>query len=58
MSYAYPFNRTIRDTYKLELFLYDNRFTDIHSIETSSDASSITVNYNSALNEEQLSSLT
>ncbi len=57
MSYAYPFNRSIRDTYKLELFLYDNGFTDIQSI-TSNSEGSITINYNSALNEEQLSSLT
>lgn len=57
MSYAYPFNRTIRDTYKLELFLYDNGFADIHSIETNNEGS-ITINYNSALNEEQLGSLT
>lgn len=58
MSYAYPFNRTIRDTYKLELFLYDNGFGNIHSIETNGEGDIVTINYNSALNESELTSLT
>lgn len=57
MSYAYPFDKVIRDPYQLELFLYDNGFTNIFSID-SGTSGGVIINYTTSLNESELAELT
>lgn len=56
MSFNYPFTINIRDTYQLELFLNENGFTQISSIQSENGV--LTINNTVQLNEEQLETMT
>jgi len=56
-TFEYTFNKNIRDTYQLELFLYKNNFRKILSINTNEQNSELKIMYEDELSESQITNL-